>query len=499
MRVGAKKLEDVLINVGNYKKVSSKYGDKTFILKAIQSKDYKTLREISNYFFEAGGIYYNLCNYLAKLYRYDWYVTPFVVDTEKEKEDKILKSFANVLTYLDNSEVKVVCEDAILDMIINGVYYGIILDFNDKFGLQDLPADYCRTRYTQGTLPIVELNLKFFDDCFTNVQYRIQVLKMFPKDIQHAYVQFKENKLKGDYPGDTTFWYPLDPETTVCLTLNKKQFPPFVGVIPSLIDLDQAQDLDKKKTLQQLLKILVQKLPLDKNGDMIFDMDEAKDIHSNAVQMLKRAEGVDVLTTFADIQAVNTRDNNSTTTKDDLEKVERTVFNNAGISRDIFNADGNLALTNAILVDEASVRRIPLKLATLLTRTIQKFNKKNHYTFRVEVLETTQFNYKEISKMFKEQTSMGFSKMLPQIALGISQSSILATLTFENEILHLADIMIPPMLSSTRSERSMGNGNQTNDNKTQNNQTEEKKSAGRPEKPDSEKSDKTIANKESEG
>jgi hypothetical protein len=76
--------------------------------------------------------------------------------------------------------------------------------------------------------------------------------------------------------------------------------------------------------------------------------------------MLKRAIGVDVLTTFADIEKIDTKDSNSNTTTDDLEKVERTVFNNAGISRNLFNADGNLAVTNAILTDEASIRELPL-------------------------------------------------------------------------------------------------------------------------------------------
>jgi hypothetical protein len=93
---------------------------------------------------------------------------------------------------------------------------------------------------------------------------------------------------------------------------------------------------------------------------LIFDVDEARDIHNNAVAMLKRAVGVDVLTTFADIATVDTKDSNSNTTTDDLEKVERTVFNNAGISRNLFNADGNLAVTNAILTDEASIRELPL-------------------------------------------------------------------------------------------------------------------------------------------
>jgi hypothetical protein len=203
--------------------------------------------------------------------------------------------------------------------------------------------------------------------------------------------------------------------------------------------------------MQQLLKIIIQKLPLDKNGDLIFDVDEARDIHNNAVAMLKRAVGVDVLTTFADIEKIDTKDSNSNTTTDDLEKVERTVFNNAGISRNLFNADGNLAVTNAILTDEASIRELPLQFANLLNKIVEKFNCKGHYEFRVSILETTQFNYKELAKLYKEHAQMGYPKMLPQIALGHSQSSILATLTFENEILHLSEIMIPPMMSSTMS------------------------------------------------
>ena len=48
--------------------------------------------------------------------------------------------------------------------------------------------------------------------------------------------------------------------------------------------------------------------------------------------MLKRAVGVDVLTTFADIESINMSDKNTTATQDDLEKVERSVFNALGIS-----------------------------------------------------------------------------------------------------------------------------------------------------------------------
>lgn len=67
--------------------------------------------------------------------------------------------------------------------------------------------------------------------------------------------------------------------------------------------------------------------------------------------------------------------------------------------------------------------------------------------------------------------------------------------------------MIPPLMSSTLNAQDvLGGGNKTNDSKTQtktgtSTQTTkvktEEKSAGRPEKSDDQKSEKTIANKES--
>lgn len=494
MRVGMRKVDNTLVNLGSYRKINPNFGDKNFVLNAIYRHDYRTLREISDYFFESSGIYYRLCKYLATLYRYDWYVTPYTV-SDKENTKKELKDFSRVLLYLDNSDIKRLCGNVALDIMKQGVYYGILVDFGDRFGLQKLPAQYCRSRYYSGVDPVVELNLQFFDSYFPNIQQKVNILKIFPKDIQNAYVLYKQGKLKGDYPGDTTYWYPLDPEVSIRLSLNDSSFPPLVGVIPSIIDLDQAQELDRQKTMQQLLKIIVQKLPLDKNGYLVFDVDEARDIHNNAVTMLKRAVGVDVLTTFADIEKIDTKDSASNTTTDDLERVERTVYNNAGISRNLFNADGNLAVTNAILTDEASIREIPLQFANMFNKIIKKFNKQGHYEFRLSMLETTQFNYKELSKMYKESAQLGGPKLLSQIALGHSQSSILATITFENEVLHLSDIMIPPRMSSTMGNNS-GKTVQTNQNNSQNNQTGEEKSVGRPEKSDEQKSDKTIQNRE---
>ena len=211
--------------------------------------------------------------------------------------------------------------------------------------------------------------------------------------------------------------------------------------------------------------------------------------------MLKRAVGVDILTTFADVESIDLSDKNTTTTTDDLAKVERTVFNSLGVSQNLFNTDGNLALEKSILNDESSVRNLLLQFSMFFDRHIQSINtNRKKYNFKLYILETTQYNYKELAKLYKEQTQIGYSKMLPQIALGHSQSFILNSITFENDILHLSQIMIPPLTSNTLSGEdlnNLGNSNKTKTDKTEDNL------GGRPEKEDSQKSEKTIQNKES--
>jgi hypothetical protein len=157
-----------------------------------------------------------------------------------------------------------------------------------------------------------------------------------------------------------------------------------------LLDLDAAQDLDRRKQMQKLLKIIIQKLPMDKNGDLIFDVDEAKDIHNNAVEMLRRAIGVDVLTTFADIDSIDMSDKNTATSVDDLEKIERAVFNNFGTSQNLFNTDGNMSLEKSILNDESAVRNLLLQFSIFYDRMVkQKSTNNKKYSFKLYMLETT--------------------------------------------------------------------------------------------------------------
>ena len=501
---GVRQLDNATLTLGNYARVRQANVPiitKDEVMRALLARDVEKLRWYSQIFYRTNGIYHRTCDYFAYLYRYDWYVMPdYPLDAEIP-EDRMLKDFYKALTYFDNSHIKKICGEIALNVILDGAYYGYIVPSKIGVILQQLPVRYCRSRYKSNGMPAVEFNMQYFDT-IANPQQRIKILNLFPDEFKKGYLLYKQGKLKADFNGDTGCWYLLTPGLCVKFAFDNYDMPLFVHAIPTLLDLDAAQDLDRRKQMQKLLKILIQKLPRDKNGDLIFDSDEARDIHNNAVQMLRNAVGVDILTTFADIDAVDLADKNTTATTDDLAKVERTVYNALGISRNLFNTDGNMSLEKSILNDEASLRTLILQFAEFFNALAAGHSSaRKKYSFRFYMLETTQYNYKDLAKMYKEQTQMGFAKMLPQIALGHSQSFVLNSMRFENQVLNMNEFMVPPALSSTMS----GSNNSDNSNKSNTGKNDKSieaqissGEAGRPAKPDDEKSDKTIQNIESQ-
>lgn len=486
LRVGKINVEDAAINLSSLKNINSEMANKEGIQRAIAQKDTPQLREISDFYYNSSGIYGRLVRYLANLYRYDWVVVPYLSEKDLD-QDIVLDKFSKVLHHLDASNIKFLFGDIALKVIKNGAYYGYRIDTDKKSLMQELPTEYCRSRFFTNGKPLVEFNVKFFDDNFRDANQKMAVLKSFPTEFLKGYVAFKEGRLVADV-GDQPGWIILDSDHAYQFTTHGSEIPPLISVIPALMSLDEAQALDQKKTLQDLLKIVIQKMPIDKNGEMIFDIDEAKEFHRNAVEMLGKAIGVDVLTTFADIEVANMSDKQSATSKDDLQKVERSVYNEAGISQMLFATDGNLALDKSILNDEASMYGLLLQFEQFMNDIQASLFNDKDIEFQVDMLTTTIYNYKDMSKLYKDQAMLGYSKFLSQIALGQSQSSILASAQFENDILSLSQLMIPLQNSNTMNSADIMNAGKPSDSE---------KATGRPEKPDDEKSEKTIMNKES--
>lgn len=264
IKVGVKQLEDAILELGTLRTTKLPFCNKHEIMRAIVNKDFNRLADISDFFYAASGIYQTVCNYFAFLYRYDWYIYPENV-SESARNEKVIEEYTKMLSFLDKTYIKKLCGEIALKVVKFGCYYGYIVDTKNGVSLQELPRRYCRVRYSVNGLPAVEFNMAFFDEKFSDVGYRMRVIKMFPEEFAKGYALYKQGKLTSEesyYEENgvrhyTYGWYLLDPNNTVKFNINGSDMPIFINALPSILDLDDAQELDRKKQMQKLLKILV--------------------------------------------------------------------------------------------------------------------------------------------------------------------------------------------------------------------------------------------------
>ena len=463
-------------------KYRTTYVDKDSITRALEEGDTVFLRNLSNYFYSISGIYSRFIEYLAGILTYSWYAYPYMLK-DKYSSKNVIKDMNNILSYLDNLSIPSIFYDISTTIIRDGVFYGYMINNPTKTlgTILELPIDYCRSRYKYNGMDAVEFNVKYFDQQFLDSETRTLVLQNFPKEFLKNYQAYKNGILKVDRI-DNGAWFLCDPSLSMKFSFPNGDTPLFISVVPTILNLEEAKELDMKKTLQELLKIIVQKMPLDKNSELVFDLDESAAMHRNACNMLTNAVNVDVLTTFAEVDILDLDNSTVTSTKDPLSKVERGVFNEAGISQMLFATDGNIALEKSIMNDEAIMFYLLKLYQNKLNSIIDSlFNKRGIYKIGMPLLSI--YNLEKKQKMYKEMASAGYSKLMPAIASGITQTEFLSLNEYENEILNLNEKMIPLQISSTQSSTGAG--------------ASEKK-VGAPPKPDDEKTEKTIKNKESQ-
>ena len=471
------------------------------IIKIIQGNNLADQRRLSEYFARTNGIYARAIRYLADIYRFDYIVYPNLdldIELNESTQKKTLKRFNEILEHFDASPIQSLSRKWAIQICLVGVYYGYIAeDINDRLVIQDLPVDFCRSRFMHRGKKVVEFNVKYFEKITKDEKYREQILNLFPEEIRVGYYKYLQGKLKAEVQGDEAGWIILDLNRAFKFNFYDNDIPPFLFVIPSLLNLAEVQDLEKEKLLQELQKILVQTFELDKNGQIPFTMTELQRLNQNAIDMVGDAVGVSVLSTIADVHLEDLAPENGKDSTDNIQAAEASAYNDMGVSTNLFNTDGNLALEKSILTDAAFVKQLLLQYEVFFNEyIIWKFNK-NKSKFRFKMLDTTIFNYIDISNTYKDLTKIGYSRFLPAAALGHSQKEVTSMAKLEQQIMELDNFMLPPFSSNTMSSDTWSDIKQIQRDGTI--RREDGDVGGRPSLPNDQKTEKTIQNQESLG
>lgn len=449
------------------------------------------LRKLSRMYWNISGLYRRLILYIANMLTYDVLIIPKLNPDRKPDKKKVIAGLTRASYFIDSLDIEKEFARIMSIMLLDGVYYGFFKDCgNEKYIFQDLDPQYCRTRYkSANNMPVLEFDLTYF----INIKGRqattnVDELNLYPPFVVKAYNKYFDkittiNKRTGErYLKKEMLeqgrWL-IIPDSLGVVFYYKDTKPLFSTTIEAIEDLNEYKGIEKSLDKQELKKILLQTIPMNEQGELLFTIEEAQEIHKAAVKMLRNNPDVDVFTTMAGVQMLDLQDSTQAN-RDNLEKMERSVYNEAGVSKNLFASDGTVALEYSQKVDMALAYDISKMFATFLTYHANKKFPDKKFFLEVSIMPITHYNREEMFDLYLKGAQYGYSKIMAGVASGIKQSNLLNLITLENEYLNLAEEMVPLQSSHTTSGKDVAS-----------------EEGGAPKKDDMEKSDKTRQNEES--
>ena len=421
---------------------------------------------LSRNYFNRGGFYQRLLMHYATLLKYTGILIPNPSFGKSLSESYITKKYNNATNFIDNAKLPKLFTHIAIKALRDGCYYGVIQEVTDKsISILDLPIFYCRSRFKdkEGN-DIIEFNVTYFDG-ITDGEYRKKALAAYPATVVNWYKRYKNRKVKSP-------WCYIPSTTGICMSILDDK-PIFLNIIPAELEYEEAKDINKERDLEEIRKVLVQHIPHLTDGGLLFEPEEALEMHRGAVDMMKKNENLSVLTTYADVDAIVSKSANDNSLNS-VDKALTNIYAEAGSSSQLFGTDSNLSLSTSITNDMALMMVLARKLENFITSILNEKYGNANITFTYKILPVSYYNQKEYVETSLKLANSGYSFLLPALAMDISQRELSNLKDLENDVLKLKEKLQP--LSTAYTET----GN-----------------VGRPTKDAQDKSAKTVANEES--
>lgn len=458
-------------NMGRLKRIKD-YSEEE-IQNIINNGSLAEQQNLSRNYFYKDGFYKQIIIYYSTLLKYAGLLIPHTSYGKKITAPSIQKRYYGAIDYIEKMNLPILLTNFAQRALVDGSYYGIKIQTDrDGFAILDLPSGYACSNFKDSLgNDIVEFDVSYFNTIFDKDD-RDAALSMYPKIVKQAYDKWRIGKRKSR-------WIMLPADIGICFPFFDGR-PPFLSIIPTTIQYDKAVETEQERDLEEIRKIIVQKIPHLTDGRLLFEPDEAEEIHAGTVGMLRGNKNVSVLTTYADVDSIVSKtaaDSNNNT----IERMLQNIYSRAGVSSQIFASTGSSTLESSIQYDISLMMYLANKFSRFITNTINSIFSNGNINFKYTILPVgIQNESKYIDTAFKLASS-GYSILVPAIAEGFSQKDIMGIKDLENDVLKLGEKLIPLTSSYTQS----------------NSNTEKESEGGRPAKEQSEKSDKTIENETS--
>lgn len=447
----------------------------------INSGSLSDQQRLSRNYFMKDGYYKQIIIYYATLLKYSGLLIPNPGAGKNLSTHHISKRYYSAMDFVEQMQLPVVATNMAIRALIDGSYFGLKIGEDKKnFQFIDLPSGYACSRFKdiQGN-DVVEFDVSYFRT-INDKQAREDALAVYPKVISKAYRAWENGKRDSK-------WVIVPREIGICFPFFDGR-PLFLSVIPATIDYDEAVEIQKEKDLEEIRKILVQKIPHLSDGRLLFEPDEALEIHQGSVGMMKGNSNVRVLTTYADVDAITSK-TSADRVESSLDRSEKSIYSQAGVSSQIFSPTGNGALESSLNNDLALMMYFANKVSHYITNTINDIYANGNVSFKYTILPITYYNTASFVDTSFKLVGSGYSALMPAIAMGLSQRDLVNIKDLENDVLKLGDKLKPLSTSYTQTAADKKTEDEGKEQEPVNTDIDE---GGRPKLKQEEKAETTI-------
>ena len=216
---------------------------KSQIQSALNTKNIELLRQYSQYFYSVSGEYRRLVEYYGKLFTQDFIVFPRAKREDLMDYESFSKKIEKVKNYVMNSSISETCLEIATLVVRDGAFFGYEREIDGMYIMQQLPTQYCRTRYKMKGVYISEFDFRYFDQ-FRNAKDLDEQLSAFPKEFKSLYNAYKSDQNKR--------WALLDPQYSRTHILWDGM-PLLAPIMLDLVDLTEYKAIEKTKELATII------------------------------------------------------------------------------------------------------------------------------------------------------------------------------------------------------------------------------------------------------
>jgi hypothetical protein len=417
----------------------------------------KEISKISRQLHNIDANYSKLISYYSNMFFVRYTVIPVQLRKDIAISDEIyLDEYNRMLEVIDGMTLEQIVPEALEELLINGSVY--LTSYKDNatktISIIILPHDYCRTVFktTLGT-NVIEFDFRYFE-LYQLDQDKEEALALFPPEFREKWLlHWEERQTMG--PGKDQGWLELDPRYSTSITANEKEIPPLIWAMEGIFEYDRVRDAETEKTVNQLQKILTHRIPITNSGELIFDLDEVREIHRAISRITDEHEGLSTITTFGDTQLLKLQEEGNVQNKA-LDQSYEAIFRTAGLNSNIFMGSSDLSLKQNNRTDKAYIWKFVVQMNNFINLVLNQLYNFKPFQAEVNILPITVVEEDDSIKMYRDSATVGIGKLEAVVSTGVKQRNLQDRAKLE-QIINLDSMLKPLQTSHTMS------GNQQTD------------------------------------